>query len=173
MRNFKNYGLFDVSNFKTIIEESNLDWNEFDFRQKKFDVHKETKTIPILFDEDFKINKKETKNYQLFKTEIDKIESHLKDILEENGRIFRAILVNLPSKKEIPTHKDKGKSLTIPRRIHIPIITNKECTFTVGDVTKNLKQGEIWEIDNAGRNHSVSNMGNEDRIHLIVDWQTL
>ena len=173
MRNFKNYGLFDVSNFKQIIKESNLDWNEFDFRQKKFDVHKETKTIPILFDEHFNIKKKETKNYTLFKSEIDKLELHLKNILEEDGRIFRAILVNLPSKKEIPKHKDKGESLRIPRRIHIAIYTNKQCSFTVGDVTQHMKQGEIWEIDNAGREHSVSNMGEEDRIHLIVDWQTL
>lgn len=173
MRNFKNYGLIDVSNFKQIIKESNLDWNEFDFRQKKFDVHKETKTIPILFDEEFNIRKKETKNYVLFKSELDKLELHLKNILEEDGRIFRAILVNLPSKKEIPKHKDKGKSLRVPRRIHIPIYTNKECSFTVGEVTKHMKQGEIWEIDNAGREHSVSNMGEEDRIHLIVDWQTL
>jgi len=170
MRNFRNYGLFDVSNFKKIIQEADLDWNEFDFRQNKFDVHKETKTIPILFDPSFSINKKETKHYELFKEEIDKIESHLKHILQEDGKVFRAILVNLPKKKEIPTHKDKGESLRIPRRIHIPIYTNKECSFTVGEITKNMKEGEIWEIDNAGRTHSVSNMGDEDRIHLIVDW---
>jgi hypothetical protein len=28
--------------------------------------------------------------------------------------------------------------------------------------------GEIWEIDNT-REHEVQNLGNEDRVHLIVD----
>lgn len=170
MRNFRVYGRIDVSNFKKILAKNNLNWDEFDFRQKKFDVHKETKTIPIMFDESFSITKKETKHYELFKKELENIEKLLRKTIQEDGYIFRAILVNLPSKKEIPTHKDKGESLVIPRRIHIPIITNSGCTFTVGNVTKHLKEGEVWEIDNSGRNHSVSNMGDDDRIHLIVDW---
>jgi len=170
MRNFRNYGLYDVSNLKIILENEFLDWNEFDFRQAKFDVHRETKTIPILFDKSFEIKKTETKNYEVFAEELQNIERHLKNILEEDGYIFRAILVNLPSKKEILPHKDRGESLRVPRRIHIPIITNSECSFSVGETTKNLKEGEIWEIDNSGQKHSVSNMGDEDRIHLIVDW---
>jgi quercetin dioxygenase-like cupin family protein len=169
-RSFKNYGKIDVSGFKKIIEENNFDWNEFQFRQKKYDVHKETKTIPILFDPKFGLEAKQTKYYNLFKTQIDNINTHLKEIIEEEGDIFRAILVILPKGKDIATHKDKGESLAIPRRIHIPIITNKDCFFTVGETTKNMKEGEIWEIDNSGQNHSVSNKGETDRIHLIVDF---
>ncbi len=170
MRNFRNYGIIDVTRIKKIISENNLDWDEFDFRQQKYHVHKETKTIPILFDESFSLTKTETKHYNLFCNELSVIEQKLKDIIDEDGYIFRAILVILPAGKEIKPHTDKGESLRVPRRIHIPIITNQDCYFTVGDTTKNLKEGEIWEINNSGQRHSVSNGGYTDRIHLIVDW---
>lgn len=170
-RSFKNYGLLDVSNFKKIIAESNLDWDEFDFRQKRGNTHKETKCIPIIFDESFSLSKfTKTKNFPLFEAELKKIEEHLIKTIDENGYIFRAILVNLPKHKSIPKHIDSGESLIVPRRIHIPIITNKQCLFSVGEVTKQLKEGEIWEIDNSGQKHSVENNGDEDRIHLIVDF---
>jgi hypothetical protein len=168
---FKSYGYFDVSNFKKIIEENNFDWDEFDFRQKKFKVHKETKTIPIIFDEEFSINKyTQTKYYPLFEKEILLLQEYLNNKLEQDGKIFRAILVNLPAKSEIKKHIDKGKSLSLPRRIHIAINTNEECFFTVGNIAKNLKEGEIWEINNDGRRHGVANDGDTDRIHLIADW---
>ena len=50
------------------------------------------------------------------------------------------------------------------------ISPNKDCFFTVGEVTKNLKEGYVWEINNNGRRHGVANEGETDRIHLIVDW---
>ena len=43
--------------------------------------------------------------------------------------------------------------------------------FTIEDEIKNLKIGEIWEINNSEKLHGVSNEGDEDRIHLIVDWK--
>jgi quercetin dioxygenase-like cupin family protein len=170
-RDFKNYGIIDVSNFKKILAENEFDWDEFDYRQKKFHVHKETKTIPLLFDEAFEIGEKtEQEHYHLFKDEIKRIEALIQDVMEEQGFIFRAILVKLPAGKGIPPHIDKGESLAIPRRIHIPILTNKDCFFTVGEVTKNLKEGYVWEINNNGRRHGVANNGETDRVHLIVDW---
>lgn len=171
-RPFRNYGKIDVSNIKKIVKEADFDWDEFDFRQNRGSkTHKETKSIPIIFDESFSIkvyNKR--KHYHLFEDELKKIETHIREILDEDGYIFRAIFVNLPKHKSIPPHKDTGESLVVPRRIHIPIQTNINCFFTVGDIKKNLKEGEIWEIDNAGKLHSVENNGDEDRIHLIVDF---
>jgi quercetin dioxygenase-like cupin family protein len=170
-RAFKNYGKINIEPFKKILSEYEFDWSEFDFRQNRGHTHKETKCIPILFDESFSIEKKTaTKHYELFKEQILKIENHLREIIEEDGQIFRAILVNLPKGKSIPPHIDSGESLVVPRRIHIAIQTNQNCFFTVGDLVKNLKEGEIWEIDNAGKMHSVSNEGDHDRIHLIVDF---
>jgi len=80
-------------------------------------------------------------------------------------------LVKLTAKKSIRPHVDVvGFSLVVCRRIHIPIETNDECYFTVGDDKRNLKVGELWEINNDKKEHSVNNFGDTDRIHLIVDW---
>jgi hypothetical protein len=99
-----------------------------------------------------------------------KIENFIRETINEEGKILRAILVNLPSGKSIPSHVDSGPSLVYCRRIHIPIQTNEKCFFTVGDDKKNLKLGEIWEINNDKKMHSVDNFGDDDRVHLIVDW---
>lgn len=168
---FKNYGNYDVSNFQKILKENDFDWDEFDLRQNKFKVHAQTKTIPILFHDSFKIDAfAETKHFPLFKDEILSLQNFINSALEKDGTIFRAILVNLPAKSEIKKHVDKGRSLSLPRRIHIPIVTNELCSFTVGNITKNMKEGEVWEINNDGRRHGVINDGDTDRIHLIVDW---
>jgi hypothetical protein len=84
---------------------------------------------------------------------------------------MRALLVKLTAGESIRPHVDiVGFSLVICRRIHIPIQTNKDCFFTVGDDKRNLKLGELWEINNDKQRHSVDNFGETDRIHLIVDW---
>jgi hypothetical protein len=30
----------------------------------------------------------------------------------------------------------------------------------------------MWEINNSGKLHSVSNTSDSDRVHLILDWET-
>jgi hypothetical protein len=32
-----------------------------------------------------------------------------------------------------------------------------------------MKKGELWEINNDGKMHSVRNGGAEDRVHLLID----
>ena len=59
-------------------------------------------------------------------------------------------------------------------RTHIPLITNKDVLFKVGEKvasseSKHMNVGEIWEINNA-RIHEVNNNGNDDRIHMIVNY---
>ena len=54
-------------------------------------------------------------------------------------------------------------------RTHIPIITNEFVTFYVGNESKKMLEGEVWEINNA-QYHSVTNEGLDCRLHLIVDY---
>ncbi|MCG2611439.1 aspartyl/asparaginyl beta-hydroxylase domain-containing protein [Flavobacterium sp. SM15] len=53
-------------------------------------------------------------------------------------------------------------------RIHIPIITNPEVEFILNNERIIMNEGECWYID-ANFTHSVTNKGNEDRIHLVID----
>lgn len=169
---FIKHGEYNVENILKIINDNNLDWDEFTIRQKSYREHVHTKTIPILFNPDFNSTKLlPTKNYYLFKEEISKIEKLIKINTGEEGHIIRSLLVSLLPEKSISPHIDiVGETLVICRRIHIPIITNEKCLFKVGNDERNLKVGELWEINNDKQEHSVTNNGLTDRVHLIVDW---
>ena len=145
-------------------------WEEYSFRQKTFDVHKHTQTIPVIFDEDFRLyNPTHTKWYPLFEEDLKKLKQKASKVYGD-GYIVRCILVKLKAKKSIPTHVDGGESLNIARRIHVPIVTTHKVSFTVGDETKLMREGEMWEINNSRKKHSVQNTSSYDRIHLIFDY---
>jgi hypothetical protein len=169
------HGEIDVNPIIKIISDNNLSWDEYTVRQNKLGTeHLHTKTIPVIFDKSFNFNHFKimpTNHYPLFQDEISKIEELIKLNTGEEGKILRALLVKLTAGKSIRPHKDVvGKSLVLGRRIHIPIATNDDCFFTVGDDRRNLKIGELWEINNDKKEHSVQNLGETDRIHFIVDW---
>lgn len=173
--NFIRHGEYNVNNILRILNDNNLDWDEFTERQKlENTVHYDTKTIPIIFDKTFNFDSFKpvpTDLYPLFETEISNIEQIIRESTGETGFIMRAIMVKLPSRKFITPHIDTaGESLVVCRRIHIPLITNHRCYFTVGNEEKRLPVGELWEINNDKKLHSVSNLGDIDRVHLIVDW---
>lgn len=169
---FTYYGNFNVSKILELINHPTLEWDEFDFRQRTFIEHRHTKTIPLIFGNDFNsFDAVPTKHYPLFQDELNNLQVNLKDIINQDGYIVRALLVKLLKNSNILPHIDiVGKTLVLGKRLHIPIITNENCLFSVGDDTKNLKVGEIWEINNDKKLHGVSNNGDEDRVHLIVDW---
>jgi len=172
---FQLHGKINVEPILKIISDNNLDWDEFTDRQNRYgSEHVYTKTIPIIFDKSFNFNHLKiipTNHYSLFENELLELENIIKSNTGENGKIMRALLVKLTSGKSIRPHVDTvGFSLVIGRRIHIPIQTNNNCFFTVGDDRRNLKLGELWEINNDKKMHSVENFGDSDRIHLIVDW---
>jgi hypothetical protein len=170
--NFNFVDKLDISEAKKYVGSFLKDeWDKYTFRQDTFEVHNQTKTIPIIYDENFdEAISKEHHHYLFFKNILEPIE---KSLLQKHstGSIVRAILVKLPVKCSIPPHQDYGKSLENTYRYHIPIVTNKDVVFTVGGESKNLEEGYIWEIKNSEKVHSVTNNGQIDRIHLIIDWK--
>ena len=94
----------------------------------------------------------------------------IKQITDNLGCPIMAVrLLNLKSGGIIKPHKDndlafeKGEA-----RIHIPIFTNPEVEFYVDEQLVKMNEGECWYI-NANLKHSVSNNGETDRIHLVID----
>ena len=169
-----NFNYIGKTNVNTLVDKVKkiTEWDKYTFRQKTYDVHKYTKTIPLIFDEDFR-HKNPTYRfgYKLCENEINKFKNiFLKKF--GKGYIIRAILVNLEAEKNIPNHIDNSPSLDICKRIHIPIITNNKVFFSVGEERMNLKKGEMWEINNTKKIHSVENNSKFDRVHLIIDWVT-
>lgn len=108
----------------------------------------------------------------------EKILTNVKELLQPiykkhygEGDFIRVLIPKLKPGGSIPIHRDSGNSLMEVKRTHIPLITNENVFFKVGNTTKNLKVGEVWEINNA-REHTVNNNSDEHRIHLIVDYKT-
>ena len=85
------------------------------------------------------------------------------------GNFCKIQFSNLKSFGKIKTHYDGGLVYLWSHRIHIPIITNEKVIFNVDGIRKNIKLGEIVEVNN-NKMHSVKNGGNQDRIHLILDY---
>jgi hypothetical protein len=176
MFQFKELGSFNVIDFKKIINKiTEEEWKKYDYRQKNFDAHKNTLTIPIIFDEDFRSkNPTQREFYKECKLQLDILSNKLENIYGK-GFIIRAILVNLLKNSKISKHIDGDtiESLRTAHRIHIPLQTNKNVLFSVGEKEIHMTESSMWEINNSGEIHGVENNSNEDRIHLIVDWQTL
>ncbi len=181
--NFLKIGRVDVSALKAKVTEiSDETWAEHGARQKRFDVHKDTQTIHLLFDDDFRHT-----NPTVWSTYND-IEKQLRPVLGKISRYYnttstarklrkahgygyfiRLNLVKLRAGGTVSRHMDRGYSLTHSHRVHIPIVTNDKVMFSIADQTIVMKEGDLWEVCNR-RVHHVENESDQARINLIADW---
>jgi len=137
------------------------------FKQRNSGVAAEkTDTIPLIYDKKIRLSSYISHEmYDHFKNEIQSAV----ELCNVGSRVEQAMLTRLGAGIEIKRHKDKGIITAASHRIHVPVITNEKCFFTVDTESMVLPAGEVWIIDNVDRYHSVSNMGDESRIHLIID----
>jgi hypothetical protein len=70
---------------------------------------------------------------------------------------------------EIKPHRDRGCNYEAGvLRIHIPIQTNSQLKFIVGEEHLRLEEGSCWYI-NFDQTHSIINEGENIRVHLVID----
>jgi hypothetical protein len=169
--NFRAHGQFDISALRKCVEVQSEDiWTEDQYRQNKFAAHADTATIPLIFDKDFRhIGATRLPRYEQFAAPLQPLVAHISEHFDWQGWVVRCILAKLRRGGRIPLHSDGGFSLMHAHRFHIPVITNHQALFTVGDETIHMRSGEIWEINNR-KKHGVVNEGSADRVHLILDW---
>jgi hypothetical protein len=176
--NFKFIGNCDISKLKqdlsTLTEEN---WQEHQIRQNKFGNHENTNTLEILWDPNSLFTNTVGKVHNnFFKLNI---EDFLKSIEKQYynfygpGYFIRALITRLKPNTIIGRHQDNGFGLENCRRTHIPLQTNTNVLFEVGNEIINMKEGEIWEINNSGKEHAVYNNSNNHRIHFILDYNLL
>jgi|APGre2960657468_1045069.scaffolds.fasta_scaffold147087_1 hypothetical protein len=167
--NFKKHGDVDVTSIIPLI--NTFDWDEYTFRQNTFKPHAQTKSIRLIWDE-VKENIIYYSDYPKLKPILDILSNIFKEKIGP-GMICNAILVKMENNTSIDRHKDDYIFFKQNNRMHIPITTNNNCIFEVDGEKLNMKVGEIWEINNYEKEHSVVNEGNTNRIHLIVDWSNM
>tara|TARA_B100000085_G_scaffold135669_1_gene123518 strand:+ start:1317 stop:1955 length:639 start_codon:yes stop_codon:yes gene_type:complete len=181
-----NYNYLSLGNLKSVntllnsIDKLPEEAWDGETDRNKFSVHTMVKVVPIRWTFDSLKRKKITrlKNNEWYDVlEFTNIENELQKIYEKYygaGFIDTIILALMPGNHTLIPHKDNGYSLMRTHRTHIPLITNKDVLFKVGEKvasseSKHMNVGEIWEINNA-RIHEVNNNGNDDRIHMIVNY---
>lgn len=162
-------GNISLSDLNLFFNEE--DWNYWVFKQTKYDVHSETKTIPLMMDESYNTRGSKTKYFKRFNQLIPQLENVIKKFYGD-GQILRIEIVTLPKKSKVSPHRDYGESLQNDKRIHLVLQTNDNVIFTVDGEKKNMKLGELWEINNT-KLHSVDNNGTTDRIHMIIDFKVV
>ncbi len=173
----------DISQLKQLLGKlTPQHWLQDTSRQELYEVHSDTETIGLVWDSDFRhINPTKLPPLEVFGPSLQPLLSKVADYFESSekwkslfdinghGYFIRANLVKLKAGGEITEHQDKNLSLAHSHRIHIPIITNDDVFFKIGETTINMLEGEIIELNNRLQ-HSVRNEGKDDRIHLILDW---
>jgi hypothetical protein len=160
----------DVELIKNKLAQiSQAEWNKSG-REKTFEAHRQTKSLMLIYDEDFRhYNPTYQGIYSKFEAELKPLLETIAENFQHNGFVVRMILAKLQGHGSIPVHTDSGYSLLKCHRIHIPIVSNDQSFFMVGGERKVMHEGEMWEINNATL-HAVDNQSDEDRIHLIIDW---
>jgi len=68
----------------------------------------------------------------------------------------------------VPIHKDNCWWHKHCPRVHVPVITNKQCGWVVEGRLHHLPVGSYYEVNNR-KFHSAVNNGNNGRLHLVFD----
>jgi hypothetical protein len=166
-------GKFKIDTIKEEISNFSEEWLLDTSRQNHGLIHRTTEMFRICatpYDWN-PLDPIITTQYNSFKNEGSIKE--LKDIykkLEEyySGKIIRCEVIKLYAGTQVHKHIDGGALLNYSRRVHIPIITNDNVTFTVMNNTINMKEAGWYEINNQ-MPHAVNNPSTQDRVHIIID----
>jgi hypothetical protein len=89
-----------------------------------------------------------------------------------NGAFPRVMLARMPAGGVIQPHRDANPAAKWPHKIHVPIQTNDQVLFRLGNETHHIAEGEAAEVNNMDV-HAVVNGGTEPRIHLIFEYYDL
>lgn len=171
--NFRRLRQLDIQPLRQRVAQlSEADWQCDTGRQQRFSAHRETQTLALLYDPDFRYAQPTRQPaFDGVAPELEPVLAAIAQDFPAHSYLLRLLLVRLPASCSIASHTDGGASLHFVHRLHLPVITNRDALFTVGDETRHLAAGEVWEINNC-RSHSVCNGGASARVHLILDWVT-
>jgi aspartyl/asparaginyl beta-hydroxylase (cupin superfamily) len=84
----------------------------------------------------------------------------------------RVMLARMAPGGVIHPHIDANQAAKWPHKIHVPLMTNPQVEFRVGDDLHHFPVGQAVEVNNLGI-HAVNNRGDSDRIHLIFEYYDL
>ena len=169
----KDWGEVDTTSLReAILNQDDSAWEEDDRRQDDYDVHRQTKSIVMLFASLSwpRVTITREKGWDRIADIANPI---MAEIIERfytpGGTIIRAVAAKLKAGGNITPHIDSLESFAYGHRIHIPVTTNSLVRFMIDGRPYRFGIGNVYEINNQ-KTHSVMNAGKEDRISFIFDY---
>ena len=158
---------------EAILAQDEPAWQEDQYRQEEFDVHRQTESIVVLFLDLEKwpelVVSKEPGWSRLADVALPLMNDIIHAHYAPGGTIIRAMAAKLVSGGKITPHVDRHPSFHAGHRIHVPITTNPRVRFMIDGRPYQFEPGKAYEINNQ-KMHSVMNKGKEDRITFIFDY---
>ncbi len=156
-----------------ILAQDDKVWLEQEHRQNSYEVHKQTRSIVLVFTDgsgwpSIEVSKQPGWD-RLAEVAIPVMHDIIGRFYAPGGTIIRAMAAKLVSGGIIRPHRDSHPSFHNGHRIHVPITTNPRVRFMIDGKPFQLKVGQAYEINNQ-KIHSVMNKGTEDRITFIFDY---
>ncbi|TNE59070.1 MAG: hypothetical protein EP340_03600 [Alphaproteobacteria bacterium] len=166
-------GPIDMADLKArVLEQEQKAWEEQEYRQYAYDVHKDTRSIVMVFCDtkwpEVTISKEPGWD-RLADIALPLMHQVIETHYKPGGTILRAMAAKLKAGGVIQQHVDSLTSFRYGHRIHIPLTTNDRVRFMIDGKPYRMELGKVYEINNQ-KMHSVLNRGKEDRITFIFDY---
>ena len=173
---FRHIGTVDPKPLADAIAALGEDvWFENISRQQMYDMHRNTQSLPLLYDEDGRHTDptpwpRWAAFEPLLAPALDAIRKANPAVPGgKDGYFIRIMAARLNPNSAIVPHRDGGDTLMRTHRNHLPLMTNEQVEFEVAREVRYLAPGEIWEINNM-RVHTVRNQSAQPRVHMIIDY---
>lgn len=170
----KALGQVDVGALRDLVlQQDELAWDEHKRRQEAYEVHRETRSIVLVFTDgsgwpQIEVSKEPGWD-RLASAAVPLMHDIIARQYPPGGTIIRAMAAKLIAGGKIKPHRDSHPSFHHSHRIHVPLTTNRLVRFMIDGRPHRLEVGQAYELNNQ-KNHSVMNKGKEDRITFIFDY---
>jgi aspartyl/asparaginyl beta-hydroxylase len=101
--------------------------------------------------------------------ELDAVLQKILSYFSAGGVVTRVQLARMQPGAMIRRHVDQSLVLLASHRVHLPLSTNQDVEFFIGNQSYHMPVGSMFELNNRLQ-HAVENKGQTDRVHLIVDY---
>lgn len=173
---------------QTSFSTTNL-WNEQNASQNNVKITRPShdawgiKKIILIFCDDF-LHTIYTLPYYQHSNKVGKeMHAAVQPILDTLGiqqsQLVRCLMAGLPPGVTIPVHHDTGEWVKYTHRVHVPIVVPDpaKVLFRCGLTEETMERidctpGHVFEMNNQAK-HAVSNVGDQFRVHLILDYVDL
>jgi hypothetical protein len=154
-----------------VLALDEAEWFRDPRRQNDYDVHASTQSLILVFCEGWpQIRIAHASGWQLLSdVAMPVVHDVIARFYQQGGVILRAMMARLPAGCRIARHKDVHPSFAAAHRIHIPLLTNPDVEFTVGNLRVPPREHFAFELNN-NMFHEVANNGARARIHFIFDY---